>query len=127
MGDPKYIWMDDKLVDCEKATVHFLTPALHYGAAVFEGIRAYSTDRGAAVFRLKEHAERLVDSAMVLGFRSLPWNAIQIADAIKQTVKANGFSECYIRPLIYLGGRPAGLNLDGGPACLGIAAWEWNN
>ena len=127
MGDPKYIWMDDKLVDCEKATVHFLTPALHYGAAVFEGIRAYSTDRGAAVFRLKEHAERLVDSALVLGFRDLAWNAAQIAEAIKETVKANGFSECYIRPLIYLGGRPAGLNLDGGPSCLGIAAWEWNN
>ena len=127
MNDPKYIWMDGKMVESEKATVHFLTPALHYGAAAFEGIRAYSTDKGAAVFRLKEHAERLVDSALVFGFRSLPWSVVQIAEAIKETVKVNGFSECYIRPLIYLGGRPAGLNLDAGPACLGIAAWEWNN
>lgn len=125
--ESKYVWMDGELVEFEKATVHFLTPALHYGAAVFEGIRAYNTDKGPAVFRLKEHAERLVDSAHVLGFRDLPWTAEQVAKAIKETVKANGFSSCYIRPLIYLGGRPAGLNLDAGKPCLGIAAWEWNN
>jgi branched-chain amino acid aminotransferase len=121
--EAKYVWMDGELVEFEKATVHFLTPALHYGAAVFEGIRAYSTDRGPAVFRLQEHAERLIDSARVLGFRDLPWSAEQVAKAIKETVKANGFASCYIRPLLYLGGRPAGLNLDAGKPSLGIAAW----
>ena len=88
--EPKYMWMNGKLVDAEKAMVPFLTPALHYGAAVFEGIRAYATDNGPAVFRLKEHVERLVDSAHVLGFRELPWTAEQIASAIKEVVRANG-------------------------------------
>ena len=86
--ESKYVWMDGELVEFEKATVHFLTPALHYGAAVFEGIRAYSTDKGPAVFRLNEHAERLVDSAHVFGFRDLPWTAEQVAMAIKETVKS---------------------------------------
>jgi branched-chain amino acid aminotransferase len=125
--DAKYIWMNGKLVETEKATVHFLTPALHYGAAVFEGIRAYSTDKGPAVFRLKEHSERLADSARVFGFRDLPWSEEQIADAIKEVVRVNGLESCYIRPLIYLDGSPAGLNLDSGKPALGIAAWEWNN
>jgi len=109
--EAKYVWMDGELVEFEKATVHFLTPALHYGAAVFEGIRAYSTEKGPAVFRLKEHAERLIDSAHVLGFRDLPWSVEQVSEAIKEIVKANGFASCYIRPLLYMGGRPAGLNL----------------
>jgi branched-chain amino acid aminotransferase len=125
--DAKYIWMNGEMVDFEKATVHFLTPALHYGAAVFEGIRAYSTDRGPAIFRLKDHAERLANSALVFGFRDLPWTVEQIEDAIKEVVRVNNLASCYIRPLIYLDGIPAGLNLDGGTPALGIAAWEWNN
>ncbi len=123
----KYVWMDGELVEFEKATVHFLTPALHYGAAVFEGIRAYPTEKGPAVFRLKEHAERLVDSAHVFGFRELPWSAEQVAAAIKETVKANGFNSCYIRPLLYWGGQVGGLNMNGAKPSLGIAAWEWAN
>ena len=102
--------------NAEKATVPFLTPALHYGAAVFEGIRAYATDKGPAVFRLKEHAERLADSARVLGFRDLPWTEEEIATAIKEVVRANGLESCYIRPLIYLDGTPGSLNLDAGKA-----------
>ena len=125
--EPKYIWMNGELVEAEKATVPFLIPALHYGAAVFEGIRAYATDKGPAVFRLKEHAERLVDSARILGFRELAWNEEQIADAIKEVVRANRLESCYIRPLIFLDGTPGSLNLDSGKAALGIAAWEWNN
>jgi branched-chain amino acid aminotransferase len=100
---------------------------LHYGAAVFEGIRAYATEKGPAVFRLKEHAERLADSAHILGFRDLPWTVEQIANAIKEVVRVNGLESCYIRPLIYLDGSPASLNLDAGKPALGIAAWEWNN
>src|ERR1035437_5766879 len=125
--DAKYIWMDGEMMDAEKAVVPFLTPALHYGAAVFEGIRAYGTEKGPAVFRLKEHAERLADSARVLGFRELPWTEEQIAGAIKEVVRANRLESCYIRPLIYFVGTPGTLNLDAGRPALGIAAWEWNN
>jgi branched-chain amino acid aminotransferase len=125
--DAKYIWMDGEMVETAKATVHFLTPALHYGAAAFEGIRAYSTEKGPAVFRLREHSRRLVDSAHVLGFRDLPWSVQQVSDAIKDTVKANGFASCYIRPLIYWSGQVSGLNMNDGKPSLGIAAWEWNN
>jgi branched-chain amino acid aminotransferase len=123
----KYIWMNGKLVDFEKATVHFLTPALHYGAAVFEGIRAYATDKGPAVFRLKEHAERLLDSAHVFGVRELSWTAEEISGAIKEVVRVNALDSCYIRPLLYMDGMAGSLNIDSGKFALGIAAWEWNN
>jgi len=125
--ESKYVWMNGELVGFEKATLHFLTPALHYGAGVFEGIRSYVTDRGPAVFRLREHAERLINSAKVFGFRELPYTAAEIADAIKLTVSANGYDECYIRPLIYLTDGGWNLNVDGGKASVGIAVWEWKN
>jgi branched-chain amino acid aminotransferase len=125
--ESKYVWMDGELVEFEKATVHFLTPALHYGAAVFEGIRSYATPRGPAVFRLREHAERLVNSAKVFGFGRLPYTDGDIVAAVKQTVLANGFAECYIRPLIYLSGGGWNLNVDGGKPSIGIAVWEWKN
>jgi branched-chain amino acid aminotransferase len=125
--ESKYVWMNGELVEFEKATLHFLTPALHYGVGVFEGIRCYATERGPAVFRLKEHAERLVDSALVLGFRSLPYTAAELAEAIKLTVSANGFAECYIRPLIYLSDGGWNLNVDMGKPGVGIAVWEWKN
>jgi len=125
--ESRFIWMNGDLVEYEKATVHFLTPALHYGAGVFEGIRSYATDKGPAVFRLKEHMERLVNSGRVFGFRDLPFTASELAEAVKQTVAANGFEECYIRPLIYLAGGGWNLNLDGGRPAVGIAVWEWKN
>ncbi len=124
--ESRFIWMDGKLVEFDNATLHFLTPALHYGVAVFEGIRCYHTEQGPAVFRLKEHVERLIDSARVMGFRDLPWTVDEIADAIGQTVAANEFDECYIRPLIWLGDGGWNLNVDGGKPHLGIAAWAWN-
>src|SRR5512146_2176419 len=99
--ESKYIWMDGKLVEYEKATVNFLTPALHYGLGVFEGIRCYRTERGPAIFRLTEHMERLVSSARILGFRSLPYTAAELAAAARETVRANGFQACYVRPLVY--------------------------
>jgi branched-chain amino acid aminotransferase len=119
--------MDGNLVDFEHATVHFLTPALHYGAAVFEGIRSYATDDGPAVFRLREHTERLFQSARIFGFRQLPYSPEAVYDAILATVAANGFDECYIRPLLYLSGGGWNLNVDGGRPALGIAVWEWGN
>ncbi len=125
--ESKYVWMDGELVEFEQATIHFLTPALHYGAAVFEGIRSYATEKGPAVFRLKEHAERLLDSARVLGFRELPYSPEEIAEAIRLTVRVNEFNECYIRPLLYLTGGGWNLNVDGGSASVAIAVWEWGN
>ncbi len=125
--ESKFIWMNGEMVPFEKATIHFLTPALHYGAGVFEGIRSYDTARGPAVFRLKEHTERLLDSALVLGFKELPWSVDEVSSAIKQTVKVNGFKECYIRPLIYLDGGGWNLSVDFGKPSLAIAVWEWAN
>jgi len=125
--ESKFIWMDGGLVPFEKATIHVLTPALHYGAAVFEGIRAYNTDKGPAVFRLRDHVERLIDSAEVFGFRNITFTVDQIVKAVKDTVRANGFKDCYIRPIMYLNGGGWNLNVDGGKASLAIATWEWGN
>lgn len=125
--ESKFIWMNGELVPFEKATIHFLTPALHYGVGVFEGIRAYDTPKGPAVFRLTEHIERLFGSARVLGFREFPWTAAEVVKAVKDTVRANGFKDCYIRPLMYLDGGGWNLSVDGGKPSLGIAVWEWGN
>ena len=125
--ESKYVWMDGELVDFEKATVHVLTPALHYGAAVFEGIRAYDTDEGPAVFRLTEHADRLLDSARVFGVREFPFTVEDIVKGVKDTVRANGFRDCYIRPLLYIKGGAWNLNVDAGTPALAIAVWQWSN
>ena len=125
--ESKFIWSDGKLVEYEKATVHMLTPAMHYGAAVFEGIRAYKTDKGSAVFRLREHAERLLKSAEIFGFRNLPYTVDEVVNGAKETVRANGFDECYVRPLLYLSGGAWNLNIDAGKPALMIAVWEWAN
>ena len=125
--ESKFIWMDGELVEFEKATIHMLTAALHYGAAVFEGIRAYKTERGPAVFRLREHVARLLESAEIFGFRELPYTVDSVSQAIKETVRANGFEECYIRPLLYLTGGAWNLNVDAGRPALMIAVWHWSN
>ena len=125
--ESKFIWMNGEMLPFEKATLHFLTPALHYGVAVFEGIRAYNTDKGPAVFRLNEHTERLFDSARVLGFREFPWTEDQVSEAIRETVRVNGFKDCYIRPLMYLDGGGWNLNVDSGKPSLAIGVWEWGN
>jgi branched-chain amino acid aminotransferase len=127
MMQSKYIWMDGELVEFEKATLHFLTPALHYGVGVFEGIRCYATSNGPAVFRLADHVRRLVNSSKVLGFQQLPYSEADLADAIRMTVAANEFEECYIRPLIYLTDGGWNLSVDGGKPSVGVAVWEWNN
>lgn len=125
--ESKYIWMNGELVEFEKATVHFLTSTMHYGLGVFEGIRCYETPKGPAVFRLKEHAQRLLESTRVLDMPELPYTLEQVIDAIRQTVKVNGFSECYIRPLVYLTEGGMGLNFIGAKSGLGVAVWEWGN
>lgn len=123
--ESKYIWMDGKLVEYENATVPFLNTALHYGLGVFEGIRCYATEDGPAVFRLREHMERLVNSARILGFREVGYTVEQLCAAAKDTVRANEFTSCYIRPLVYHTSPNPNLNLDSGTARVGIAAWEW--
>jgi branched-chain amino acid aminotransferase len=124
-NDPKFIWMDGELVETAKATIPFLTSGLHYGAGVFEGIRCYQTDQGPAIFRNAEHMERLVDSAAVLGFRSLPFTVDELRAAAKQLVKVNGYGDCYLRPLIYAAAPLPSLKLDENVAKIGMAAWEW--
>ena len=119
-----FIWMDGELVPFEKATVHFITPTLHYGLGVFEGIRCYQTPRGPAVFRLREHMQRFLESIHILGVRDFPYSVEDLRLAVHQTIKANQFTECYIRPLMYLQG-PLGLNMDNSRPRVGIAAWEW--
>ena len=123
----RYLWMNGELVEFEKATIHFLTPALHYGVGVFEGIRSYATARGPAVFRLREHIQRLVNSTKILGFREFPYTVEELVEAVRLTVSANGFDECYIRPLVYLSDGGWNLTVDGAVVSVGIAAWEWNN
>lgn len=119
-----FIWMDGELVPFAEANVHVINPTLHYGAGVFEGIRSYETPQGAAVFRLREHIQRFIDSIHVLGVLDYPYSLADIEQAIFDTLQANGFTECYIRPLMYLDG-PLGLNIDLSIPKLAIAAWEW--
>ncbi|MEW6718114.1 MAG: branched-chain amino acid transaminase [Chloroflexota bacterium] len=119
-----FIWMDGELVPYQEATVHFITPTLHYGLGVFEGIRCYKTPKGPAVFRLREHFERFLESIHILGIRNLPYTVEQLRQAVHKTIQVNGFQECYIRPLMYLKG-PLGLNIDASEPKVGIAAWEW--
>ena len=121
----KYIWMDGELVPYEKATVHFMTPALHYGMAVFEGIRCYETRQGPAVFRLTDHLERLLDSVQILGIRDFTYTLDELHQAVDQTITANEFTSCYIRPLIYMGSGAFDLNLDHTQPAIGIAVWDW--
>jgi branched-chain amino acid aminotransferase len=121
----KQVWMNGRLVPTEQATVPFLNTGLHYGLAVFEGIRAYRTARGPAVFRLREHVERLMGSAQVLALPAIPWSEAEILEAVRETVAANGFEECYVRPLIYVSEGAWNLDVGNGKASLGIAVWEW--
>jgi len=119
-----FIWMDGDLVPFAEANVHILTPSLHYGAGVFEGIRSYQTPNGPAVFRLLDHAQRFLDSIHILGVLDYPYSLLEIQQAVFDTVQVNGFTECYIRPLMYLDG-PLGINIDHSTPKLAVAAWEW--
>jgi len=118
------IWMDGELVDWEQATVHVLTHSLHYGTAVFEGIRAYPTEAGPAVFRLREHLARLLRSARLLAM-DVEYGVEDLADAVKATVAASGLDACYIRPLIYLGYGEMGLNPLPCTVRTAVAVWPW--
>ncbi len=118
------IWMDGRLVDWDDANVHVLTHTLHYGCGVFEGIRAYETSDGPAVFRLTEHIERLFASAKIFMI-DIPFTVEEIVDATKETVRVNGLPSCYIRPIVYLGYGEMGLNPLPCPVQVSIAVWPW--
>jgi branched-chain amino acid aminotransferase len=120
----KKIWMDGKFVDWDDATIHILNPTLHYGWGVFEGIRAYNTDRGPAVFRLTEHIERLFRSAKIYMMEP-EFTVEQMVAATKETVRINEIDSCYIRPLFYLGYGEMGLNPMPSPTKASIAVWPW--
>jgi branched-chain amino acid aminotransferase len=124
MGAARYIWIHDSLRPASEGVVPFVSAAVQYGFAVFEGIRCYSTDKGPAVFRMDEHVDRLLDSAHIVGFRELPVTAEQVRTAINQTIAANEFSSCYIRPMIYLDGAMS-LTVEAGQPRFVVAVWEW--
>jgi len=120
----KKIWMDGTLVDWDDATVHVLTHTLHYGSGVFEGIRAYPTSRGPAVFRLTDHIRRLHDSALLL-MMDLPYSVEELVEATKETVRVNEVEGCYIRPIAFLGYGEMGLNPLPCTVNVSIAVWPW--
>ena len=118
------IWMNGSLVDWADAKIHVLSHALHYGSGIFEGIRAYETPKGTAVFRLEDHVGRLFRSAH-LYHTPIPYSQDEIAAAIKETIQANGLSHCYIRPLVIRGYGEMGVNPFDAPVEVSIAVWPW--
>ncbi|MBP2685750.1 MAG: ilvE, partial [Deltaproteobacteria bacterium] len=121
----KKIWFDGKLVNWDDAQVHVLSHTLHYGVGVFEGIRCYKTEDGqSAVFRLKEHVDRLFDSAHIV-LIEIPFTREEIRAAIHKTLVANELSEGYIRPLVFLGEGEMGLHVRNNPVRVAIATWPW--
>jgi len=119
------IWMDGKFVDWEAARVHVLSHTLHYGVGVFEGIRCYRTeDGGSAIFRLKEHVDRLFASAHIV-FLKIPFSRKEICQAIRKTLVTNGLTEGYIRPVVFIGDGEMGLFVKTNPIHVAVAAWSW--
>ncbi|MEJ2683439.1 MAG: branched-chain amino acid transaminase [Candidatus Sulfobium sp.] len=118
------IWMDGRFVSWDDANVHVLTHTLHYGLGVFEGIRCYDTSKGSAIFRLDEHVKRLFDSAHIFRIK-IPFSQEEIKAVVVETVKVNRLKECYIRPLVFIGNGSMGVNPEGNPVGVAIAAWPW--
>ena len=119
-----HIWYDGKLVPWRDATTHVLTHSLHYGLAVFEGLRAYHTARGTAIFRLKEHTERLFNSAHIY-LMKIPYSRETLMDAQREVVRANKLKSCYIRPIAFYGSEKMGVSPKGVKTHVAIAAWPW--
>ena len=124
ISEVEKIWMNGSLVNWKDAKIHVLTHALHYGSGVFEGIRCYKTAKGPAVFRLREHMDRLEDSAKIY-MKSIQYTTEQLCEATRQLIKANKLEECYIRPIIYRGYGEMGLDPTKSKVDVAIAAWVW--
>ncbi|MCE2866596.1 MAG: branched-chain amino acid transaminase [Oxalobacteraceae bacterium] len=118
------IWKDGKLVDWRDANLHMLTHSLHYGMAVFEGVRAYKTIDGTAIFRLREHTQRLFNSAKIFQM-AIPFDMETLIEAQKEVVRANQLESCYLRPLVWIGSEKMGVSARGNTIHVGIAAWPW--
>jgi branched-chain amino acid aminotransferase len=118
------IWMDGELVDWDDAKIHILTHTLHYGCGVFEGIRAYATKQGPAIFRLGDHIDRLFNSAKIF-LIDIPFTRDELVEATRETVRVNNVESCYIRPIAYLGYGEMGLNPLPCPVNVSIAVWPW--
>jgi len=118
------IWMDGHLVDWRDAKIHVLSHTLHYGCGAFEGVRAYDAVGGSAVFRLRDHTERLFNSAKILRMK-IPFTIDQVMDATRDVVRANGLRSCYIRPLIWIGSEKLGVSPKGNTIHIMVAAWPW--
>ena len=119
-----FIWYDGKLVDWRDATTHVLTHTLHYGMGAFEGVRAYKTAKGTAIFRLKEHTDRLFGSAHIF-MMQMPYDKDTINAATREVVKANKLESAYIRPLAFYGSEKMGVSPRGSKVHIAIAAWTW--
>ena len=119
-----FIWQDGKLVPWREATTHALTHSLHYGMAVFEGVRAYQTDKGTAIFRLKDHTQRLARSAHIFQM-ALPYSQEELNEAQKEVIRANNLESGYIRPLAFYGSEKMGVSPKGAKVHVIIAAWPW--
>jgi branched-chain amino acid aminotransferase len=118
------IWLDGVMTPWREAKVHVLTHTLHYGMGVFEGVRAYQTDRGAAIFRLEDHTERLFRSAHILGM-NMPFDRATLNEAQRAAVRENGLKSAYLRPMCFLGSEGMGLRADNLQVHCMVAAWEW--
>ena len=119
-----HIWLDGEMVPWQEAKVHVLTHTFHYGLGVFEGVRAYNTSQGAAIFRLQEHTDRLFRSAHILRME-MPFDKGTLSEAQRQVVRANGLDEAYIRPMCFLGSDGMGLRADNLKTHVMVAAWAW--
>ncbi len=118
------IWLDGQLVDWRDAKIHVLTHTLHYGCGAFEGVRAYDTVGGTAVFRLQEHTQRLFNSAKILRM-AIPFTPEQVNEAQKEVVRANQLKSCYLRPLVWIGSEKLGVSPKGNRIHVMVAAWAW--
>ena len=118
------IWMDGEMVPWRDAKVHVLTHSLHYGLGVFEGVRAYQSEQGTAIFRLHDHTNRFFRSAHILGM-DMPYDAEPLDDAQKQVIRANGLEAAYIRPLAFYGSEGMGIRADMLTTHVAISTWEW--
>ncbi len=124
MNTADLIWMNGEFVAWEDAKVHVLTHALHYGTGVFEGIRCYETDQGPAIFRHRDHLDRLRKSAE-LYYMDLPYSPDELREATHELIARNGLRSCYIRPVVYRGFGPMGLDPLSNPVEAFVAVWEW--
>ncbi len=124
MEATEYIWMDGELVKWDDAQVHVLSHGIHYGTGAFEGIRAYKTDKGPAIFRLTDHIDRLRRSTKALGI-PFEYSVEEIVEVCKEVMRVNGLDSGYIRPITFFGTGSIGLNPAGANVHLAIAAWEW--